>query len=142
MIPFLLAWSDDTSCSRRVPYDVAADLAGREMRAGGVQPLDPPFEKDRRVCPVGIKKGEFDAGRASVDDDDGIAFGHGSGHRFAGAGPAVLCDERRNSTGSQPGCDGVCPAGQDDRHARAKNDPGRVRIRQEGQALCEHVACF
>src|SRR5689334_6245849 len=45
-----------------------------------------------------------------------------------------------NGAGGEPGQQRIGAAGQDDRHARAEYDAGGIRMRQERQALGQHVA--
>src|SRR3954454_1316726 len=53
---------------------------------------------------------------------------------------ARRCTHPGNGAGGEPRQQRVGAAGQDDRHTRAEYDTGGIRVRQERQALGQHVA--
>ena len=57
------------------------------------------------------------------------------------ASAPARCDQQlSDGAGREPRHFLVGAAGQDDRHLRAEDDPGGIRIGEERQALGEHVA--
>jgi hypothetical protein len=76
-----------------------------EMGGIGMEALDLPSEKSRGRGPCVVEQRELDAGRARIDDGDGIAWRHGSGDRLGSVGTAALRDERCDSTGGEPSRD-------------------------------------
>ncbi len=97
-----------------------------------------PARDERRAALAAREQRELEARRACVEDRDGV--GHDQATALAGGLPPRLRDERRDAARREPRRDGVRAAREDDRHPRAEHDAGRVRAREERQALGQHVA--
>ncbi len=98
---------------------------------------DRPGMADAALVPV-LEDLELQARRARVEDEEGRdhRLDLRSSPRFAPGRGEQGCDRAGGKTRRAR----VGTARQDDRHARAQHDAGRVGVRQEGQALRQHVA--
>src|SRR6516165_3321251 len=56
--------------------------------------------------------------------------------------PARMCVQHCYPAGRHARAHGICPGSENDRHACAEHDAGRIRIGKEYQILGEHVARF
>src|SRR5262249_8945666 len=56
--------------------------------------------------------------------------------------PASMGKEHRDRAGCHPGADGIGTRGENDRHARAEHQSGRIRLEQEREILGQHVSGF